>query len=152
MPTISFPFFNVLSRACIAAALGFGAFQANAQTQAPTQESCVEVKLINVLEGIGNVKLVVWGSAETFFKKPVAFRRIKAEGSVMRVPLCGLEAKEIAITVYQDVNENDKMDTNPLGIPTEPYGASGTQSTFGAPTWDTTKLTWIADQTIEIRF
>jgi len=143
------------------AVLALGTFQASAQVQspapvptpapAPTAAPCVEIKLFNLVEGKGTVKLAVWGSSDTYFKKPVWAQKVKAEGAVMRVPVCGLDVQEIAVTVYQDVNDNGKMDKNPLGIPTEPYGASGTPPMFSAPTWDTTKVAWVADQTLEIR-
>ena len=141
----------------MALAVGLAAAQAWAQSEAPATATapapatCVEVKLVNVLEGKGSVRVVVWGSAETFFKTPVWARKVKADTAVLQVPVCGLDLKEIAISVYQDVNDNGKMDTNPLGIPTEPYGASGTPGVFGPPTWNATKVALTADQKIEIR-
>ncbi len=149
-PTV-FMIFKWLPQACAAAVLLWPASYASAQPPVTTPARCIDVKLVNLVEGQGSIKLAVWGSAEAYFKAPLVLRQIKAQGAVMRVPVCGLDAKEIAITVYQDLNDNGKMDRNSLGIPSEPYGASGTPPMFSAPTWETTKLVWVADQTIEIR-
>lgn len=42
-----------------------------------------------------------------------------------------------AVLAYQDANENDKLDRNPLGIPSERYGFSReARGKFGPPTFD----------------
>jgi len=43
--------------------------------------------------------------------------------------------------VYHDVNDNAKLDTNLLGLPTEPWGASlQGKRVFGAPGWKDTRF------------
>jgi uncharacterized protein (DUF2141 family) len=42
-----------------------------------------------------------------------------------------------AIKFYHDVNDNKKMDSNPFGMPTEPYGFSNNaKGNFGPARWD----------------
>ena len=43
----------------------------------------------------------------------------------MMVEISNLESGEYAIAVIQDLNENEKLDKNFLGMPKEPYGFSG---------------------------
>ena len=46
-----------------------------------------------------------------------------------------------AVMLFQDTNGNENLDTNLLGIPSEPWGASlnGTR-VFGAPKWADVKF------------
>ena len=42
-----------------------------------------------------------------------------------------------AVAIYHDADDNQSLDTNLLGIPTEQYGFSNNQSAmFGAPDWE----------------
>lgn len=44
---------------------------------------------------------------------------------------------EYSIAVYHDWNSNDKLDTNILGIPNEPYGFSNNaRSKWGPPKYE----------------
>lgn len=57
------------------------------------------------------------------------------------VVIDSLKYGEYAIRVFQDQNENEKVDTNFLGIPTERYGYSNDASSwFGPPSWDRAKF------------
>lgn len=48
---------------------------------------------------------------------------------------------EYAIRIFHDENENEKIDTNFLGIPTERYGYSNDASSwFGPPSWEKAKF------------
>jgi len=52
-----------------------------------------------------------------------------------------LASGSYAIMVFHDVNSNDKLDTNLLGMPKEPWGGSlQGKSVFGAPGWNDTKF------------
>ena len=48
---------------------------------------------------------------------------------------------------YQDVNSNDKTDSNFLGIPTEPYGFSLNARPFlSKPSFNDTRFTLVAGE------
>jgi uncharacterized protein (DUF2141 family) len=48
-----------------------------------------------------------------------------------------------AVSCFHDVNGNGSMDTNFLGIPSEPYGASNNaRPKFRAPNWQETRFEW----------
>lgn len=63
--------------------------------------------------------------------------------------------EEVAIAAFQDVNENEKLDKNSLGIPTERYGFSNNPKRgFGPPSFQQAKFklsTGINTLDIEIR-
>ncbi len=110
--------------------------------QAPAGTPCADIEVTGLQADTGTLNLAAYNSGDSFFKKPVWADRIKVVGTSMRIPVCGVTPGEIAITGFQDLNGNNKMDSNPLGIPSEPYGASGKPPAFSAPTWDTTKIVW----------
>ncbi len=57
-----------------------------------------------------------------------------------------------AVTVLHDENDNGKMDTNFLGIPTEGYGASKDPNKMRAPTFDEARfLLNAAEQTVNVK-
>jgi uncharacterized protein (DUF2141 family) len=95
---------------------------------------CAEVEVHNVRPQQGHLMLAAYLDADSFNKKPVASLRMPAGGAVMRFQVCGLSGDAVALTLYQDLDSDNKMGRNLLGIPTEPWGASGTPGAMG-PTW-----------------
>lgn len=63
-----------------------------------------------------------------------------------------LKFGEYAVRIFHDENENEKLDTNFLGIPTEAYGYSNDASDwFGPPSWEKAKFLFNQpEMTIEI--
>jgi uncharacterized protein (DUF2141 family) len=102
--------------------------------------NCPTINVTGLKANEGVLMLAVYSSSESFFKKPVWVNAQKVSAPTMQIPLCNLDAEEIAITGFQDMNGNEKLDSNPLGIPSEPYAASGTPAMFSAPTWKDTKV------------
>jgi uncharacterized protein (DUF2141 family) len=102
--------------------------------------NCPALSFSGLTPDSGTLMVAVYASADTFLKKPVWATAKKVSTATMQLPVCGVEASEIAVVVFQDMNDNQKLDTNPIGIPTEPYSASGTPSMFGRPTWNDTKV------------
>jgi uncharacterized protein (DUF2141 family) len=97
----------------------------------------LELKVENVKEPVGDLKVGVYGSADDFRK--TAVREVRAPASanpvVIRIP--GLAAGDYAIAIYHDRNGNQKLDSNLLGIPKEPYGFSGSgRNLTGPATWE----------------
>lgn len=120
---------------------------AQAQTTAPTHTpsppqastGCVDVEVHNVRPQQGSLMLAAYGDAETFSKKPMAAIRVPAGDAITRLQLCGLSGTNIALTMFQDLDNNGKMNANALGMPSEPWGSSGTPGVFG-PSWDSGKV------------
>jgi uncharacterized protein (DUF2141 family) len=98
------------------------------------------LELQGVKPGEGTLRIAVYGSAESFNKKPVFALNVAAPASsTFRLGLCGVSSAEAAVTLFQDTNDNGKMDTNVIGIPSEPWGASG-RPVMGPPSWDAAKV------------
>jgi uncharacterized protein (DUF2141 family) len=118
---------------------------------AQTSSVCTTVKVEGLKPATGFLYLTAYDSAANYFKKPIWQKRVKVNESSESIQICGLEAEEIALAGYQDLNDNGKLDSNPLGIPTEPFGSSGTAPMFSAPTWDSTKVKLVPDTFINIK-
>ncbi|MEE9413567.1 MAG: DUF2141 domain-containing protein [Methylococcales bacterium] len=57
------------------------------------------------------------------------------------VEFTSLRPGEYAVAGYHDINNNDEMDTNLVGIPQEPYGASqGARNLLSPPDYDDAKF------------
>ncbi len=118
------------------ALMPFFAWDAKAQSTS----ACPALNVTGLKANEGVLMIAVYSKSEEFLKKAAWMTAQKVSSAAMQIPVCNLDADEIAITAFQDMNGNQKLDTNPIGIPTEPYAASGTPSMFGAPTWNDTKV------------
>lgn len=106
---------------------------------AQTAPGCATVEVENVRPQQGQLLLAAYGSAEDFGKKPLASLRLPAGEARMRFEFCGLSGDAVALTMFQDLDNDGKMARNMLGVPTEPWGASGAPAAFG-PSWDSGKV------------
>ena len=104
-----------------------------------TPAGCATVEIQNVRPQQGMVMVAAYGSAESYGKKPLVQVRVPAGDATMNVQLCGLSGTEVALMLFQDLDGDGKMGRNMVGMPTEPWGSSGTPSMFG-PQWETGKV------------
>lgn len=105
----------------------------------PAATGCITVEVSNVRPQQGQLMAAAYADAESFGKKALAQIRVPAGDAVTRFELCGISGDSVAITMFQDLDSDGKMGRNPLGMPTEPWGSSGTPGMFG-PSWETGKV------------
>ncbi len=127
---------NRIARTLCALTLATGSV-VNAQST-----DCHSLEVSGLTPETGTLMVALYSGADQFFKKPVWVGQVKVSQATQRMEVCGVLASEVAGTAFQDLNGNNKMDSNVIGIPTEPYGATGKPPKFSAPTWDTTKVSW----------
>lgn len=126
------------------------ALPAQAQTVAPLPPATatLTVHVLNVADG-GTVRLGLYDRAgyPDDNSKPVASADVKALAGETVIVLHDLEPGVYAIETYQDINDNDKMDTTWLGLPLEPYGFSRDAHPFlSKPPFSKVKFTLIAGE------
>lgn len=102
-------------------------------------QDCVTVEVQNVRAQQGHLMLAAYADAASFGKTPMKALRLAAGDATMRIEVCGLQVPEVALMLFQDLDSDGKMNRNPLGIPSEPWGSSGTPGVFG-PSWETGKV------------
>ena len=103
------------------------------------QAASIDIKLTNVTSDAGNIRLAIYDSPEGFNTQPFRAVSMPAQKGDMRINLSDLPAGEYAIMLFQDIDSNEKLDTNLFGIPREPWGGSlGGKPVFSAPDWEST--------------
>jgi uncharacterized protein (DUF2141 family) len=103
-------------------------------------QSCVQVEVQNLKPGEGPLMLAAYTDEASFRKTPAATLQAAVVAPTQQLQVCGLSGAAVALTLFQDLNRNGKLDSNALGMPTEPWGASGKPPVFSAPTWETSRV------------
>ena len=96
-------------------------------TRIQAQESTLEVSIRNIRPGPGIVRMAICDHPDQFPDNPTLFYNIPHSGvkdSSVTVSIPGLKAGNYAITLLDDTNKNEKMDTGVFGIPKEGFGFS----------------------------
>ena len=106
---------------------------------AAANPGCASVEVQNVRPAQGRLMVAAYLDAETFGKAAASQLALAAGEATMRFDLCGLSGESVALTLYQDLNSDGKMNANLVGMPTEPWGASGHPGMMG-PKWEATKV------------
>ena len=97
----------------------------------------LDITVTGVKEQIGSLRIAIFNSAESFQKEPHLTLTIPVDADTMQFSVDELVAGEFAVMLFHDVDSNEKMKTNLVGMPREPWGASleGT-AIFGPPKWE----------------
>ncbi|TPV35350.1 DUF2141 domain-containing protein [Paucihalobacter ruber] len=78
-------------------------------------------------------------SEKDFLKKSIQTKSVSASGNKVIVEF-DLPQGEYAVSTYQDVNANGKLDRYFIGKPKEPYGFSNNVKSFGPPSYKDCKF------------
>mgnify|MGYP001396084469 FL=1 len=85
----------------------------------------------------GSVYVAIYFSKQTFMKKPVFGFRVGVKDRTIEIPCKGIPAGTYAISLFQDENENGKLDTGAFGRPLEKFGFSNdAEGVLGAPSFE----------------
>jgi len=107
---------------------------------ATAQAAELELTVQNIASGEGAVMVAAFSAAGQWLKTPVAVARQTASTQVdgkLTVVLKDLPEGELAISVFHDLNGNGKLDSNAMGIPTEPFAFSNeAKAMFSAPKFE----------------
>lgn len=102
-------------------------------------EVCAEVIVENVRPQQGQLLVAAYGNAQTFGKTALTQHRVAAGEARTSFRLCNLSGGEVALTLFQDLDSDGRLARNLLGVPSEPWGASGSPGTFG-PSWELSRV------------
>lgn len=111
----------------------------------------IEVVVSNVGEIKGNMMVAVYNSEGDFMKKHYDVKKAKITGKEVVVVFENVKPGEYAVTLFQDLNENLKLDTNLVGMPKEPYGFSNNvMGNMGPPSFEQAKVKVDEDKKLSI--
>jgi uncharacterized protein (DUF2141 family) len=82
------------------------------------------VKVHNIKSVSGNLMVGVFNSETGFPDVYYKGKIVEIADTVMTVTFTGLPKGKYAVSVYQDINKNGRLDKNIFGIPKEKYGFS----------------------------
>jgi uncharacterized protein (DUF2141 family) len=114
-------------------------------------ELTVTITDIRAAQGSLMVSLVNSDAGWNSQAKPVAARKVAAEKGEMQLKFSDLPAGSYAVQVMHDENDNNKLDTNFLGIPSEGYGFSNNPHVMRRATFDEARFELKTDAAITIR-
>jgi len=104
--------------------------------------SKLELEITGLDQTYGTLMIALFDSQAGFKSETAAqSRKVVVSKDSAAVIFKGLVAGQYAIKVFHDQNQNGELDTNGMGIPSEPYGFSNNASDpFSAPEWEETKF------------
>lgn len=94
-------------------------------------------------EAGGKVMVALCPGKEAFDREKGCLTQVlDARARPLRAIFADLPPGQHAIKAYHDVNANGKLDTNWMGIPTEPYGfGNDARGSFGPPSFNQSAVT-----------
>lgn len=117
-------------------ALSIGALLCATTAASSVAAANVEVHVLSVIGGRGKVNVAVCDK-ERFLKDCVYSGSAPAQAEETVVTIKNVPKGTWAVLAYQDENQNDKLDRNLLGIPSENYGFSrDARGRFGPPDYE----------------
>ncbi|WP_040278154.1 DUF2141 domain-containing protein [Psychroserpens damuponensis] len=101
----------------------------------------ITVRINNLESNKGNVYVAVYDSQSSFLNTGLQSVKTKITNNSCEVTFKNIPEGVYAISMFHDENENNKMDSNFLGIPKEDYGCSNNATGFmGPPKWEDAKF------------
>ena len=102
-------------------------------------EPDIQVEFTNIKTAKGHLYVAVYDHPDAFLEQDrVRYKSIIPieQTGPLKLSLGNLKAGNYAISCFHDLNDNGRLDTNWMGIPTEPYGFSNNaRPAFRAPKW-----------------
>lgn len=109
------------------------------------------VNITNLSSNKGTILLGIYNNKASFLKKTFNGYTLKIKNNRAKMIVENLPEGEYAISFVHDENNNKKLDTNFLGIPSEEYGCSNNAKGFmGPPKYDDAKFIVSEDKSIWI--
>ncbi|WP_353218321.1 DUF2141 domain-containing protein [Sandarakinorhabdus sp.] len=109
-----------------------------AQTAAAAAPATLTIKFDGAMAPTGAVMVALFDSEAAHDKggAPVRGGMAKVAGTTAELVIPGLKPGRYAIKAYHDINGNGEMDSNPFGMPLEPFAFSnGAKAVGGPPSW-----------------
>lgn len=118
--------FKLLCTCCIA----IGIFNSNIERKKLNDNKySLTVEIEGILVTKGTLYVAMYTTEESFLQKPYKKRKFLLADFPNKLTFNDLPKGEYAITIYQDLNGNEKLDKF-FSIPIEPYGISNNVNSF----------------------
>ena len=140
MKTVSTILRNTLVASCLIAA------------SASISANELALTLNNITKHEGKIMVALFDSEANYNGegKAAAVAMIPVTNGKVSYTFSNIENGSYAIKLYHDENNNQKMDFNDYGIPTEGYGFSNNVGAFGIPSFEEAKFEVLEQTDIQI--
>jgi len=119
------------------------------------QQNTLTVNITGINNTKGNVYAYLYTSEEGFpieISKANSNKKAEVNSNNVTVFFKNLKPGTYAVSVYQDIDANGKINKNFLGIPKEPVGVSNNaEGVMGPPKYEDAKFNLYSNKTIEIK-
>jgi uncharacterized protein (DUF2141 family) len=99
----------------------------------PSRGQDIRVNISKIKHTGGEVVVALFDREQAFLKKPLKVVRVKPNSASAEAVFTALSPGDYAISVFHDLNGNDTLDGNMLGIPQEAFGFSNNVMGFFGP-------------------
>jgi uncharacterized protein (DUF2141 family) len=99
------------------------------------QQPLLHIKIVNVEKNRGKLVVEIYKDKSDWLKSPFQKTILPTDESSQRASF-NVHYGKYAISIYQDINENGKLDQNFLGIPKEPIGFGNNHKPLGKPDFE----------------
>ena len=121
-------------------------------TNAQEESFNITVNISGLDSDKGKILIALYNEKDQFLNKGFRGGMTKIIDKKISYVFVGIPKGEYAISFFHDENDNNKMDTNFLGIPKEDYGCSNNAKGFmGPPKYDDAKFQLTENKTIDIK-
>lgn len=113
------------------------------------QAGDLQINVQGLNEIKGDVMVAVFNQKGQWLKHALVNKKIAASQLSLSVQFDNLPEGDYAVSIYHDLNSNGRLDSNMIGMPTEPYGFSNDAAgNFGPPSFDAAKITLNQDKKV----
>ncbi len=138
--------FKLLCTSCIAICLFNSSIKK--ENYDNNEKHSLTIEIEGVIIKKGTLYLAMYTTEESFLKEPYKRKKFLLSDFSGKLTFNDLPSGEYAITLYQDLNENEKLDKL-FSIPLEPYGVSNNVNSF--PKFKDSKIQLNKNKSIKIK-
>lgn len=112
----------------------------------------LKITIKNIKSQQGKIHVALFDRSENFLtEKWLTGKVLDPTGEEITIIFAALPEQDYAVAVYQDLDNDEKMNRNFFGSPTEPHGLSNNvKGVFGPPSFEEASFSLKAKQQIEI--
>ncbi|WP_101758022.1 DUF2141 domain-containing protein [Oceanicoccus sp. KOV_DT_Chl] len=118
----------------------------------------LEISVSNIEHAKGTILVAIIDKPDDWLEKKPKYPPFKEAAYVVSstdnvsIIIDDIPEGNYAVSIFQDLNENKKLDTNFIGYPKEPFGFSKPMGKFGPPKFEDAVVTVDSDVTrVEIK-
>ncbi|MEJ0054323.1 MAG: DUF2141 domain-containing protein [Bacteroidota bacterium] len=114
-------------------------------------QNSLTVVVRNVKDAQGQVRVALFNNEKDFMKLRLDGKITEAQKGEVRIVFENVPQGEYAISVMHDENQNDKLDSNLVGIPKEGFGFSNdVMGMFGPPSFEKARFAFPVSEPVII--